>query len=122
MEGRYHLNHALYGLVRLVPEGMRAQATLKDASAMSDLQKTSWQLAMDLTAGVAWAPTETLKLGNGKFGFWVFGEGGYGLATKADLLLETTDGGDIPQATSSLDFGKLGLGGALLRFGVAGTY
>ena len=78
---------------------------------------------MDLSAGAAWGPFETLGVGSSHFGLWVFGDVGYGLVSTTNLQLRTTpDDEEDPQQVSSLDMGSLNLGGIMVRAGAALTF
>jgi hypothetical protein len=125
IEGRFHVGKRLSVFARVAPGFLRDHATLVDASAPGGaygdglapggLQQTTWQLAADVSGGLAFRFAEIRNGGTPPFGFWLTAEAGYGAVGAHDLVLgphvETQPG----RIDEPLRLGTLALGGPFLR-------
>ncbi len=121
-EGRYQLGRDVYVLAKLIPQAIHTRSYLDDESWPATLQKRTWQLGLDASAGAAWNIPRTLGATNRYPQFWLVAETGYGWTMGKDLELSPDVDSDDPQARIKLDMGKLDLSGIMMRISVAGTF
>jgi hypothetical protein len=113
LEGRYHFAPWGYGLLRVTPGAIHQSAEVKDSLALAPFVARSWTFAVDASAGAAFLlgphrSTSPLR-------WWLAGEGGYGYAGTASLVMHPDVGSDEPRRTGNLDLGRLALSGGFFR-------
>ncbi len=117
-EGRWHVLNSLFGYVRVAPGLLYSRVSL--GSGDSRLVGDDFDFSADGAAGLAY------RFGGSPDGrkrsarLHVFAEGGYSLATKSDLALQT--GEDGPPRSEPIDLGSVRAGGPFVTAGLALTY
>jgi hypothetical protein len=119
LEARFRLTRWLYVFARTAPGVANVHARVSDPSAPAPLVATSWLPTMDLSAGAAWRFAD---LRDGRFGFWLTADGGYGWAKSMSLDLMPDLASDDPRRVGGTDLGHLALRGAFMRFAVAVSF
>lgn len=120
LEGRYHVRHWLYGYVRVAPSAMHGEATLTPSSGAS-YENDSWGASVDGALGLALRPFGSSDGRKSGARFFVFAEGGYGVAQEQELSL-TPSGNVTPDRAQPLELGVLDTSGVLMRFGAMLTF
>jgi hypothetical protein len=125
IEARFRVGKRLAAFARVAPGVLRDRAVLVDASApgapyegvytTGELQQTSWQLAADLSGGLAFRFAEIRTGGAATFGCWLTAEAGYGYAGAHDLVLSGRVETQPGRIDEPLRLGTLALGGPFLR-------
>jgi hypothetical protein len=112
LEGRYHIAPWVYGLVRVTPGAIHQSAQIDDPLAGAPYVANAWTFAFDASAGAAFllGPHSSSPVH-----WWLAGEGGYGYAGSASLMMHTDLAAGDPRRTGDLDMGQLALSGAFFR-------
>ena len=120
-EARWHLIPELYLFARPSAGVLRTVASLDEGSTGTTLYARDWLLAVDATAGAAFAFWD-LRGKNQDFRMWIVVDGGYGWAQGSDLALAPDEASGAPQRTASLDLGELAVRGPFFRGALAASF
>lgn len=120
-EARWHWLPELYFFARPSVGVLRTVASLEEGTSGTTLSAKSWLLAIDASAGAAFAFAD-LRRHAGDLRFWIVVDGGYGWSGSSDLALAPEDDASAPQRTANVDLGSLALRGPFFRGAVAASF